>query len=86
MMTQILVTGVSGFIGAALSYALLDRGRNIVGIDNLFDNHDLDLKYSRLNRISDHPNFSFIKLDISNRSVIQDLFQKEQFECFLNKC
>ena len=77
---KILVTGAAGFIGAALSLRLLERGDEVVGIDNLNDYYDINLKIARLERLKGYEKFKFIKLDISNRQAIEALFIKEQFQ------
>lgn len=77
---KILVTGVAGFIGAALSLRLLERGDEVVGIDNINDYYDINLKLARLETLKVYENFTFIKLDISDRKAIEDLFIKEQFQ------
>jgi UDP-glucuronate 4-epimerase len=75
---KILVTGVAGFIGAALSRCLLARGDEIVGIDNLNDYYDVQLKKDRLATIESEPSFEFIKLDISDRNALADLFKSHK--------
>jgi UDP-glucuronate 4-epimerase len=75
-----LVTGAAGFIGAALSLRLLERGDEVVGIDNINDYYDVNLKLARLERLKAYEKFKFIKLDISDRKAIEDLFIKEQFQ------
>ena len=77
---KILVTGAAGFIGAALSLRLLERGDEVVGIDNINDYYDINLKLARLERLKGYEKFKFIKLDISDRKVIEALFIKEQFQ------
>lgn len=77
---KILVTGAAGFIGSALSIRLLERGDEVVGIDNLNDYYDVNLKLARLGRLKDHERFKFIKLDISDNSVIEELFVREKFQ------
>jgi UDP-glucuronate 4-epimerase len=77
---KILVTGAAGFIGSALSIRLLERGDEVVGIDNLNDYYDVNLKLARLDRLKDHERFKFIKLDISDKSVIEELFVREKFQ------
>jgi UDP-glucuronate 4-epimerase len=64
---MILVTGAAGFIGAAVSQALLARGETVLGIDNLNDYYEVSLKQARLARLTDQPGFNFRKLDISDR-------------------
>ena len=72
---KILVTGAAGFIGARLSEHLLQRGDEIIGVDNLNDYYDVNLKYARLARIESHPGFSFTKLNIEDRAAMEALFQ-----------
>lgn len=67
---MILVTGAAGFIGAAVSQALLARGENVVGIDNLNDYYEVSLKEARLARLTPLQGFIFRKLDISDRDAM----------------
>jgi UDP-glucuronate 4-epimerase len=71
---KIMVTGAAGFIGARLSENLLERGDEIVGVDNLNDYYDVALKLGRLAQIENHPGFTFHKLDICDRSAMAELF------------
>lgn len=73
---EILVTGCAGFIGAALARRLLQRGDNITGVDNLNDYYDPGLKQDRLALLADFANFSFRKLDISDKGQVADLFRE----------
>src|SRR5450631_2698494 len=66
----ILVTGAAGFIGSALSQALLARGETVVGIDNLNDYYDVSLKQARLDALTAQKGFSFRKMDISDRDAV----------------
>lgn len=77
---KILVTGAAGFIGSALSLKLLERGDEVVGIDNLNDYYDVNLKLARLERLKNHDNFKFIKLEIADRAAVEELFAREQFQ------
>ena len=77
---KVLVTGVAGFIGSALSIRLLERGDEVVGIDNLNDYYDVNLKLARLERLRDYERFKFIKLEISDRSSLEELFVREKFQ------
>jgi UDP-glucuronate 4-epimerase len=81
---NILVTGAAGFIGAALAKVLLERGDRVIGIDNLNDYYDVNLKLSRLAEIEGFKGFSFLKLDISNREAIKDLFENNEFDVVVN--
>ena len=58
---MILVTGAAGFIGFHLTMALLSRGENVTGIDNLNDYYDVGLKEARVDQLTLHNNFKFIK-------------------------
>ena len=80
----ILVTGAAGFIGAAVSEALLRRGEQLVGIDNLNDYYDVELKNARLKRLSCHPEFKFVQLDISDRQDVSELFHNSAFDIVVN--
>jgi nucleoside-diphosphate-sugar epimerase len=69
-MQSYLVTGAAGFIGAKVSEVLLARGDRVIGIDNLNDAYDQRLKMWRLDRLRAHPQFRFIKADVSNRAEL----------------
>ncbi len=69
----VLVTGAAGFIGAAVSAALLARGDAVIGIDDLNDYYDVGLKQARLARLEGRPGFRFIRLDISDRQAVMPL-------------
>ena len=81
---KVLVTGAAGFIGFHLSQRLLARGDQVVGIDNLNDYYDVNLKKTRLARLQDHENFSFVQLDIADREGVADLFRREGFQRVVN--
>ncbi len=84
---KILVTGAAGFIGFHLTLALLERGDEVVGMDNLNDYYDPALKQLRLDEIAKHPkhsNFSFIKADISDREFVEKIFTNESFDVVVN--
>ena len=71
-----LITGAAGFIGSHVAHRLLARGDTVVGIDNLNSYYDVRLKEARLARLLEHPNFSFHKLDISDREGINGTLAK----------
>ncbi|MDD5125780.1 NAD-dependent epimerase [Methylovulum sp.] len=77
---KVLVTGAAGFIGSSLSLRLLERGEEVVGIDNLNDYYDVNLKLARLERLKPYKNFRFIKLDIGDKPQIEGLFSTEKFQ------
>ncbi len=81
---KILITGTAGFIGHHLALRLLARGDTVVGVDNLNNYYDVTLKQARLDRLTPHPAFSFIKADIADRDAMQTLFATHQFDCVVN--
>ncbi len=81
---KILVTGAAGFIGAALSLRLLERGDEIIGVDNLNDYYDVTLKHARLARLTPFENFKFVLLNIADRAAMEQLFATEKFERVVN--
>ena len=74
MNKRVLVTGAAGFIGFHLSKRLLDEGSRVVGIDNLNAYYDVNLKKARLAILKKYDNFTFHKLNISNRTAVEALF------------
>lgn len=83
-MRKILVTGAAGFIGFHLCGRLIDHGDMVVGIDNLNDYYDAALKLNRLKQIQGKRNFSFLKLDITDREGVENLFAGEKFDIVVN--
>ena len=81
---KVLVTGSAGFIGSSLSLRLLDRGDEVVGIDNHNDYYDPALKEARLNRHINHPNYKHIRMDIEDQNKVELLFKENQFEGVVN--
>lgn len=77
---KILVTGAAGFIGMHVSLVLLARGDQVVGLDNLNDYYDPTLKEARLARLTPHPDFRFIRMDVADRSGIEQVFAEERFD------
>lgn len=74
-----LVTGAAGFIGSATVKKLNAQGHEVVGIDNINDYYDVELKHARLSFIK-NPSFRFLQIDISNRAEMEALFEKENFD------
>lgn len=99
MAQKILVTGASGFIGYHLTKALLGRGDQVIGYDNISDYYDVNLKYGRLQTLGinsseliDHKiiksasktHFSFVKADLTHNDFLQKLCKEEQFDIIVN--
>ncbi|MDT2808524.1 NAD-dependent epimerase [Vagococcus lutrae] len=82
---KILITGAAGFIGASLSKKILeDTNFNIIGIDNLNDYYDVQLKHDRLKKIEKYDNFKFKKIDLVDKLSINNLFATENFDVVIN--
>ncbi|MCP4561160.1 MAG: NAD-dependent epimerase [Bosea sp.] len=77
---RVLVTGAAGFIGNETARVLLERGDEVVGIDNLNDYYDPALKQARLARLDGHNRFSFERLDLADRDGMAKLFAEGRFE------
>ncbi|WP_123377668.1 NAD-dependent epimerase [Aliarcobacter butzleri] len=96
---KILITGTAGFIGYHLAKKLLNRGDEVVGLDNINDYYDVNLKYARLNELGiskeeiienelisskTYPKHKFIKMDLSDTENIYKLFETEKFDTVCN--
>jgi len=81
---KILVTGSAGFIGSALTLRLLTRGDTVVGIDNHNDYYDPAIKEARLERFIDNPNYTHLRVDLTNRQIIEEAFTNYKPECVVN--
>ena len=96
---KILVTGVAGFIGYHLSKALLARGHQIVGIDNINDYYDINLKYARLKELdikredaeiffksstNTSKTFTFVRMNLEDRQELPELFENHKFDLVCN--
>ncbi|VFQ46144.1 nad-dependent epimerase/dehydratase [Desulfoluna butyratoxydans] len=79
-----LVTGAAGFIGFSLSKRLLEEGIEVVGVDNLNNYYDVELKKARLSILNGYDRFVFIKTDISDRDATASLFENHAFEAVIN--
>ncbi|MBI5893090.1 MAG: NAD-dependent epimerase [Deltaproteobacteria bacterium] len=77
---QALVTGAAGFIGFHLCKRLIREGYEVIGIDNVNDYYDINLKTARLKQIEGGQNFSFIKMDIADREAMTQLFSNKGFD------
>lgn len=96
---KILVTGTAGFIGFHLAKKLLERGDEVIGLDNINDYYDVNLKYARLDQLgidarncenskaigsSIFPNHRFYKIDLADKPAMEKLFKIEQFDAVCN--
>jgi UDP-glucuronate 4-epimerase len=73
---KVLITGSAGFIGSTLALRLLARGDEVIGIDNLNDYYDVNLKIARLARIQSHPAYTDVRADIENTQSVNETFQR----------
>lgn len=83
-MRKILVTGAAGFIGFHLCRRLIDNNEEVIGIDNLNDYYDVNLKLGRLKRLEGGRNFRFFKTELSNKEAMSGLFSSEKFDAVVN--
>jgi len=81
---KVLVTGSAGFIGAAVCLQLLKRGDEIIGVDNLNDYYDVNLKRARLRRLTPYAGFVDVRLDIAERQAVAQLFAKYRPQTVVN--
>lgn len=96
---KILITGTAGFIGSHLALKLIERGHDVVGLDNINDYYDQSVKYGRLERAgiaqssiqynqpitsSKFPNYRFIKLNLEDKDTMMALFEAEHFDAVCN--
>jgi UDP-glucuronate 4-epimerase len=80
----ILVTGAAGFIGFHVARELLARGRDVVGLDSLNNYYDPALKQARLKILRDHPKFSFVQIDLADRTAMAALFAERRFAAVIH--
>src|SRR5699024_8336550 len=78
------ITGAAGFIGFYLSKTLLDEGSKVVGIDNLNDYYDINLKHARLEQLELYENFIFIKEDISRKDELMNVYEMHNPNVVIN--
>lgn len=75
---KVLVTGTAGFIGSHVAQRLLERGDEVVGLDNLNDYYDVSLKKARLARFADHPGYTHVHADLADRAAMEDTFARHR--------
>ncbi len=73
---KLLVTGSAGFIGFHVAKRLLERGDEVIGLDNVNDYYDVRLKHVRMAQLEGRPGYSFVKMDVSDRAGVADVFAK----------
>lgn len=81
---NLLITGAAGFIGFSLSKSLLDMGHRIIGIDNINDYYDVNLKNARLEILKKYENFIFYKCDISDNIRLNNIFDEIKIDRVIN--
>ena len=81
---KVLVTGAAGFIGSTLSMRLLDRGDQVIGIDNHNDYYDPALKEARLKRFIDNPSYTHVRMDLADRPGMAALFEEHKPQGVVN--
>ena len=83
-MANYLVTGTAGFIASRVSELLLEAGHSVTGVDNLNDAYDVRIKEYRLRRLQSLPGFTFLRLDISDRRILEVLGAVGRFDAVIN--
>jgi UDP-glucuronate 4-epimerase len=83
-MEKILVTGAAGFIGFHLSKHLLNNNVVVIGLDNLNDYYDVNLKKNRLKQLDEYSNFTHVNINLEDRRPVERLFLKEKFDKVVN--
>ena len=85
-MSNYLVTGAAGFIGARTSEMLIEQGHTVTGVDNLNDSYDVRMKEYRLRKLQSLNGFEFVRADIADRGLLnhQSSIVNRQFAAVIN--
>jgi len=81
---KVLLTGSAGFIAFHTGKILLERGDEVVGLDNLNDYYSVSLKEARLEQLKAYKNFRFVRMDLADRAGVAELFKREKFQRVVN--
>ncbi len=81
---KIMVTGAAGFIGSHVALRLLERGDEVIGIDNLSDYYDVNLKKARLARFNEHPRYIHVAADLADRQAMEEAFARYKPQRVIN--
>ncbi len=81
---KVLITGTAGFIGAAVAEQLLARGDEVIGVDNVNDYYDVQLKQDRLTRLLQYDKFTDVRLSLEDAPALEQLFKREQPQRAIN--
>ena len=81
---KVLITGSAGFIGSSLALRLLERGDSVIGIDNHNNYYDPAIKEARLARHANHPNYTHLRIDLSDRKAMEEAFANHKPNCVAN--
>lgn len=81
---KVLITGTAGFIGSTLALRLLARGDEVIGVDNVNDYYDVNLKLARLARVKEYPGFTEVRGDIEDSKLIRDTFAQHKPDRVVN--
>jgi UDP-glucuronate 4-epimerase len=81
---KVLITGTAGFIGSTLALRLLARGDEVIGIDNVNDYYDVNLKLARLERVKAHSGFTEVRGNIEDRALMEETFKKHKPQRVVN--
>lgn len=82
--SKVILTGAAGFIGSHLAKRLLDQNIEVIGIDNINDYYDVNLKRYRLDNLKRYENFTFILCDISDKEKVNEVFSEYQADVVIN--